>query len=192
MWWLTCQDSPGSTESSQLTTAGGAAVAGAELSCRSPHCRTCRPVVLRGKTGNTKVRCSEDCHCRAPPVLYFTSLYIRTTQQHTSYQLPAISYQLTDINANDKLSSFREVSSCNANVSVYSKVMFHCLNIDMDITPIVTVRLMVVDAEFTFHQSSEIDSFSIFYFYSKVQKHLSQVRSSEGWVHRTDKLYCQP
>ena len=53
----------------------------------------------------------------------------------------------------------------------------------MDITPIVTVRLIVADAEFTFHQSSEIDSFSIFYFYSKVQKHLSQVRSSEGWVH---------
>ena len=53
----------------------------------------------------------------------------------------------------------------------------------MDITPIVTVRLIVADAEFTFHQSSEIDSFSIFYFYSEVQKHLSQVRSSEGWVH---------
>ena len=35
MWWLTYQDSPGSTETSLLTTAGGAAVAGAELGCRT-------------------------------------------------------------------------------------------------------------------------------------------------------------
>ena len=70
-------------------------------------------------------------------------------------------------------------------LNVWNKVMFHGLNTDMDITPIVTVRLIVADAEFTFHQSSEIDSFSIFYFYSEVQKHLSQVRSSKGRVEST-------
>ena len=95
MWWLTYQDSPGSTETSLLTTAGGAAVAGAELrtaGLRTAGPRTAGPagrLFYAVRPATPRSGAVEGCHCRAPPVLYIT------TQQHTSYQLPASSYQLT-------------------------------------------------------------------------------------------------